>query len=145
MRERITNDSVAYFVNTLVPLSQRLFDRKIKATEGGRAAEAKVWEVVIGQIWDCLPGFLDLARDLREVSGLAEPVRVIIADSSLLLCFSNVLGIHSTFRPASFAAAVHPAVTSTSYPPSSQHACYLDADAVKLWCYVGRAPGQLWC
>lgn len=68
MRERITNDSVAYFVNTLVPLSQRLFDRKIKATEGGRAAEAKVWEVLIGQIWDCLPGFLDLARDLREVS-----------------------------------------------------------------------------
>jgi ribosomal RNA-processing protein 12 len=67
MRERITNDSVKYFVNNLVPLSQRLFDRKVKASEGGRAAEAKVWEVVIGQIWDCLPGFLDLARDLREV------------------------------------------------------------------------------
>jgi ribosomal RNA-processing protein 12 len=72
MRERITNDSVKYFVNNLVPLSQRLFDRKVKASEGGRAAEAKVWEVVIGQIWDCLPGFLDLARDLREVGCLSK-------------------------------------------------------------------------
>lgn len=51
-------------------MSERSFERKVKAEEGGRAGEAKVWEVIIGQIWDCLPGFVDLARDLREVSAI---------------------------------------------------------------------------
>lgn len=68
MRTRITNDSLAFFTGKLVPMSERSFERKIKAEEGGRAGEAKVWEVIIGQIWDCLPGFIDLARDLRDVS-----------------------------------------------------------------------------
>lgn len=65
MRAHISNDSLGYFVSNLVPLSEKLFTLKVKAEEGGRAAEAKVWEVVIGQIWSCLPGFLDLARDVR--------------------------------------------------------------------------------
>lgn len=65
MRAHISNDSLGYFVSHLVPLSEKLFTLKVKAEEGSRAAEAKVWEVVIGQIWDCLPGFLDLARDVR--------------------------------------------------------------------------------
>jgi ribosomal RNA-processing protein 12 len=51
-----------------MPISERLFERKIKAETEGRAGEAKVWEVIIGQIWDCLPGFFDLARDLQQVS-----------------------------------------------------------------------------
>lgn len=66
MRSRITNDSLVFFTTKLVPLSERSFERKIKAEAGSRAAEAKVWEAIIGQIWDCLPGFVDLARDLRE-------------------------------------------------------------------------------
>lgn len=70
MRSRITNDSLSFFTNKLVPMSERSFERKVKAEEGGRAGEAKVWEVIIGQIWDCLPGFVDLARDLREVSAI---------------------------------------------------------------------------
>ena len=68
MRSRITNDSLSFFTTRLVPMSERSFERKVKAEEGNRPGEAKVWEVVIGQIWDCLPGFVDLARDLREVS-----------------------------------------------------------------------------
>jgi ribosomal RNA-processing protein 12 len=68
MRSRITNDSLLFFTTKLVPMSERSFERKVKAEEGNRPGEAKVWEVVIGQIWDCLPGFVDLARDLREVS-----------------------------------------------------------------------------
>ncbi len=68
MRQRVLNDSLTYFTLHLVPLSERLFERKVKADEAGRGGEAKVWEAVIGQIWDCLPGFLMYARDLREVS-----------------------------------------------------------------------------
>jgi ribosomal RNA-processing protein 12 len=38
----------------------------------GRSAEAKVWEVVVGQIWDCFPGFCELTRDLKEVRPLPQ-------------------------------------------------------------------------
>jgi ribosomal RNA-processing protein 12 len=55
-----------------MPISERLFERKVKAETEGRQGEAKVWEVVIGQVWDCLPGFFDLARDLQKVKTFLE-------------------------------------------------------------------------
>ena len=64
----MTNDSLAFFADYFRPLSERVFGRKAAAEESGRDAEAKVWEVVVGQIWDCFPGFCEMPRDLKLVS-----------------------------------------------------------------------------
>jgi len=71
IRSRTTNDSLAFFATYFRPLSERLFERKVAAEDGGRAAEAKIWEVIVGQIWDCLPGFCEMPRDLE--AGLSGP------------------------------------------------------------------------
>lgn len=68
IRSRVTNDSLAYFADYFRPLSERIFGRKVAAEEAGRDAETKVWEVVVGQIWDCFPGFCEMSRDLQKVS-----------------------------------------------------------------------------
>ncbi len=86
-----------------MPVSERLFERKVSAEQGGRAGEAKVWEVVIGQIWDCLPGFFDLARDTRE--GLTTQFAQLISQllytqpllrPSLLRALSTLITSHQT-------------------------------------------------
>lgn len=48
-------------------MSERLFAKKVAAEDASREAEAKVWEVVVGQIWDCFPGFCEMPRDLKAV------------------------------------------------------------------------------
>lgn len=70
IRAHVTNDSLAFFSSYFRPLSERIFSRKVSAEDMGRSAEAKVWEVVVGQIWDCFPGFCELTRDLKEVRRL---------------------------------------------------------------------------
>ena len=76
----MTNDSLAFFTSYFRPLSERLFAKKVAAEDAGREGEAKVWEVVVGQIWDCFPGFCEMPRDLREVclSSLTLQIRLII-------------------------------------------------------------------
>lgn len=49
-------------------MSERVFQRKVAAEEAGKEAEAKIWEVIVGQIWDCLPGFAEMPRDMKDVS-----------------------------------------------------------------------------
>ncbi|EIW67760.1 hypothetical protein TREMEDRAFT_40374 [Tremella mesenterica DSM 1558] len=71
IRLRTTNDSLLFFVTHFRPLSERAFGRKITAQESGKPAEAKIWEVIVGQIWDCFPGFCDMPRDLQK--GLTSP------------------------------------------------------------------------
>jgi ribosomal RNA-processing protein 12 len=71
MRSKTTNDHLGFFTSYFVPLSERLFERKLAAEQAEKSGEAKVWEVVIGQVWDCLPGFLDQPRDLKEVRNQA--------------------------------------------------------------------------
>lgn len=68
IRSRTTNDSLGFFANYFRPLSERIFERKVAAEDAGKDAEAKVWEVIVSQIWDCLPGFCDMPRDLKDVS-----------------------------------------------------------------------------
>lgn len=67
IRSHVRNDSLAFFTTYFRPLSERIFARKVAADDGGRVGEMKVWEVVVGQIWDCFPGFCDMTRDLQDV------------------------------------------------------------------------------
>ncbi|BEI80482.1 hypothetical protein CcaverHIS002_0110110 [Cutaneotrichosporon cavernicola] len=66
IRARTTNDSLAYFAEYFRPLSERIFERKVKAEDAGKDTEAKVWETIVSQIWACLPGFCDMPRDLKD-------------------------------------------------------------------------------
>lgn len=56
-----------HFTAYFVPLSEQLFELKVKAEEGGRDNEAKVWEVLIGQVWNCFKGYCEACVDLKEV------------------------------------------------------------------------------
>lgn len=67
IRQRATNDSLAFFASYFRPLSERVFGRKVAAEDAERGNEAKVWEAIVGQIWDCWPGFCDMPRDLKKV------------------------------------------------------------------------------
>ncbi|RSH79233.1 uncharacterized protein EHS24_001272 [Apiotrichum porosum] len=78
IRARTTNDSLAFFANYFRPLSERLFERKVAAEDADKVAEAKIWEVIVGQIWDCLPGFCEMPRDLKD--GLSTPFLSLITN-----------------------------------------------------------------
>ncbi|ODN76332.1 ribosomal RNA-processing protein 12 [Cryptococcus wingfieldii CBS 7118] len=66
IRHHTTNDSLSFFSTFFRPLSERLFNRKVAASDARREGEAKVWEVVVSQIWDCFPGFCEMPRDMGE-------------------------------------------------------------------------------
>ena len=61
LREHISNTELAHFVEELVPLSEALFEVRVRAeqpTDGSapRPVEVKVMEALIEQIWVCFPG-----------------------------------------------------------------------------------------
>jgi len=59
--------SLSHFVSYFVPLSEKMFDWQQKAESEGRQSEAKVWSVLIGQVWACLPGYCYCSPRLNEV------------------------------------------------------------------------------
>jgi ribosomal RNA-processing protein 12 len=58
---------LGHFISYFVPLSERMFDLQQAAESEGRASEAKVWSVLIGQIWAGLVGYCHAPIDLKEV------------------------------------------------------------------------------
>ncbi|KAF8160842.1 NUC173-domain-containing protein [Crassisporium funariophilum] len=56
---------LAHFVAYFVPLSERMFDLQQKAVTEGRQSEAKVWSVLVGQIWSGLAGYCS-GNDLKQ-------------------------------------------------------------------------------
>ena len=48
-----------------------MFDLQQKASADGRESEAKVWNVLIAQIWNGLSAYCSCAPDLREVRPVA--------------------------------------------------------------------------
>ncbi|KAF7732160.1 hypothetical protein EC973_006415 [Apophysomyces ossiformis] len=60
-----TNTSLAYFVNVLMPLGDRLAQRAQEAANRELALQAKLYETLVNQIWSLVPGFCDLPYDLR--------------------------------------------------------------------------------
>jgi len=59
---------LGHFVSYFVPLSERIFDLQQKAEREGRQSEAKVWSVLVAQIWTGLAGYCWATIDLQEVN-----------------------------------------------------------------------------
>ncbi|KIY44425.1 NUC173-domain-containing protein [Fistulina hepatica ATCC 64428] len=57
---------LSHFVKYFVPLSERLFNLQQMAEMEGNQAQAKLWEVLIAQIWAGLPGYCAGACDLKQ-------------------------------------------------------------------------------
>ncbi|KAI0320923.1 ribosomal RNA-processing protein 12 [Amylostereum chailletii] len=55
---------LGHFIDYFVPLSERMFNLQQKAEDEGRQSEAKVWTVLISQIWAGLPGYCWAPADL---------------------------------------------------------------------------------
>ncbi|KAF9501928.1 ribosomal RNA-processing protein 12 [Pleurotus eryngii] len=57
---------LGHFVSYFVPLSERMFDLQQKAETEGRQSEAKVWSVLVSQIWSGLAGYCHASVDLPQ-------------------------------------------------------------------------------
>ncbi|KAF8521281.1 NUC173-domain-containing protein [Hysterangium stoloniferum] len=57
---------LSHFINYFVPLSERMFDLQQTAEREKRNNEAKMWDVLIGQIWSGLVGYCHATQDLPE-------------------------------------------------------------------------------
>ena len=58
---------LGFFLAYFVPLTERMFDLQQKAEGEGRQSEAKVWSVLVEQIWTGLPGYCWGTVDLKQV------------------------------------------------------------------------------
>lgn len=70
LARNITNTSLKHFTSYFVPLSEKLFELKVNAEESGKENEAKVWHVLIDQVWGCFKGYCEACVDLKEVRSL---------------------------------------------------------------------------
>ncbi|KAI5117784.1 hypothetical protein M0805_000427 [Coniferiporia weirii] len=57
---------LGHFIRYFVPLTERMFDLQQRAETEGRSAEAKVWSVLVAQVWNGLPAYCFQTPDLRE-------------------------------------------------------------------------------
>ncbi|KAH9839369.1 ribosomal RNA-processing protein 12 [Rhodofomes roseus] len=57
---------LGHFLAYFVPLTERMFDLQQTAESAGRKSEAKVWSVLVEQIWQGLPGYCWGPPDLQK-------------------------------------------------------------------------------
>ncbi|KAG5638468.1 hypothetical protein H0H81_012533 [Sphagnurus paluster] len=57
---------LSHFVSYFVPLSERMFDLQSTAEAENRPSEAKVWSVLVAQIWAGFVGYCHGTPDLKE-------------------------------------------------------------------------------
>ncbi|WRT66755.1 uncharacterized protein IL334_003718 [Kwoniella shivajii] len=111
IRSRTTNDQLSYFAGYFRPLSERLFEKKVSAEDGGRAAEAKVWETVVVQIWDCWSGFCEMPRDLKD--GLTTPFLSLLTN----LLYTQPLLLTALLRGLSLLVSSTQRLLNSGSPP----------------------------
>ena len=59
---------LGHFVSYFVPLSERMFNLQNKAEDDGRQSEAKVWSVLISQVWVGFAGYCHAPPDVKNAS-----------------------------------------------------------------------------
>ncbi|KAF8554190.1 NUC173-domain-containing protein [Imleria badia] len=57
---------LGHFVSYFVPLSERMFNLQNKAEADGRQSEAKVWNVLISQVWVGFAGYCHAPPDVKN-------------------------------------------------------------------------------
>ena len=83
-----------HFVSYFVPLSERMFNLQQNAESENRQSEAKLWTVLIAQIWGGLPGYCWAKTDTQEV---AKPFRSQTLFPNLLIIFPSTQAITPAF------------------------------------------------
>lgn len=58
---------LGHFISYFVPLTERMFDLQQTAEAEGRQSEAKLWNVLVHQVWSGLSGYCWGSVDLKEV------------------------------------------------------------------------------
>ena len=89
---------LSHFVTYFVPLTERMFDLQQTAESEGRQSEAKVWSVLVDQIWSGLHGYCYGCPDLNTVYFI-----LFITYSSLIYASIDV---NTAIFSTSFAVAV---------------------------------------
>lgn len=94
LREHISNTDMSFFVSDMVPLSEALFEARVRAEQppdgsAPRPVEAKVMEALIEQVWVCFPSFCDMCRDIDTA-----------LTPAVLELLINVLRTQAVLRPA---------------------------------------------
>ncbi|KAG1904253.1 armadillo-type protein [Suillus fuscotomentosus] len=56
---------LGHFVSYFVPMSERMFNLQQKADSEGRQSEAKVWSVLVTQIWSGFAGYCHAPSDIK--------------------------------------------------------------------------------
>jgi ribosomal RNA-processing protein 12 len=67
-----------HFVSYFVPLSERMFNLQQSSESEKRQSEAKLWTVLIAQIWAGLPGYCWSKADTQEVAKSSQTLFTII-------------------------------------------------------------------
>jgi ribosomal RNA-processing protein 12 len=63
LRDSVSNTDLAHFRTEMVPLSENIYGRKLKAEKD---VEIKIFETLISQLWSTLPGYCELPLDLTS-------------------------------------------------------------------------------
>ncbi|KAF2220945.1 NUC173 domain-containing protein [Elsinoe ampelina] len=66
MRPAVRNTKLAHFRQELVPLSEFMFQRVLDHGDSAKTMEVKIFETIVQQIWDTLPGYCELPLDVIE-------------------------------------------------------------------------------
>lgn len=69
---------LSYFVSYFVPFTERMFDLHAKADAEGRSSEAKVWSVLVDQVWSGLHGYCYGTPDLKDA--LTQPFSQLLSE-----------------------------------------------------------------
>ncbi|KAF4552098.1 Ribosomal RNA-processing protein 12-like protein [Elsinoe fawcettii] len=66
MRAAVRNTRLAHLREELVPLSEFMFQRVLDHGDAAKTMEVKIFETIVQQVWDTLPGYCELALDVTE-------------------------------------------------------------------------------
>lgn len=67
MRDSIHSTRLSHFKKEFVPLSEHIFQRVVDYGQKEKTVEIKIYQTLVHQIWECLPGYCDRPLDVVEV------------------------------------------------------------------------------
>lgn len=106
---------LSHFVSYFVPLSERMFDLQQKAEMEDRPSEAKVWTVLVAQIWSGFAGYCNGAADVKEVG---QPFDCPSARTNLYMVVLNTTVLAITLSASVCATRASPCCSERVEDPS---------------------------
>ena len=80
--------------------------------------EAKIWDVIVGQVWDCFPGFCEMPRDMVEVSPTPSLHTLACRSGWQEASVDQLVGIGYTILVTLDKLAIQPTSSPPSFIPS---------------------------